>query len=208
MRWKHYSRTNIIIMKNLMKLPSTVFLCLMFLLGNKAYSQTATCKNIVNIYPGPQNSQQLAYLFNTSSNPLITALSCSTKTSLESYIVFNNGLPGYMSDTDANINAIYADTSYCRKLFSAIFGVTVKVCTYATKPTVTSITLAAFHTLIGSGTSGCLSFWPVLSQCTNCYSNNPLGDDISLIGQCCEVGGSGCWDSMVDVNGTYYYITQ
>lgn len=193
-------------MKTSIKFPIVFFFYLMLLFSGNSYSQT--CDNIVTIYPGPHNTHDLIILLNTSSNSLIASLDCSTKTSLETAVQFVNGLPKFMSDTDANINRIYADTQYCSNLFSAIFGVRDIVCTFATKPKVATINLAQFYKLIGSGGAAAgIAFEPALSHCLNCYSNNPLGDDISLLGECCSVGGDGCWDSIIIVNGNYYYVT-
>jgi hypothetical protein len=130
-------------MKNLIKLASVLFLMLTF--TNSSYSQVgSTCRNIVKIYPGPRNTTELVVLLNTSTNSTIAALTCSTKTSLETYMVFNNGVPFEMSGADTCITRIYADSLYCSNLFTAIFGVQDIVCTFATKPNVTNITLAEF----------------------------------------------------------------
>ncbi len=120
-------------------------------------------------------------------------------------MVFNNGYPSGMSDTDANINSIYADTSYCNKLFTAIFEVRTNTCTYSTMPTVTVITLAQFYTMISGGTG--VSFSLTYSFCKNCLSPNPDGSGPAP-GQCCNVGGNGCYDSMVYIGGSYYWVSS
>jgi hypothetical protein len=187
-------------MKTLLKL-ALVFV-LVFTFANKSNSQA--CVSAVLNYSGPTNTTQLTSLLNTSSNTLILALDSATEVSLETYMVFINGLPMGFSGTDSNIHRLDSapNISYTSSLLSAIFGIEVIACTYSTKPTVTDITMAEFNSMTGGG----IIFSSEGSFCENCYPpGNPGGSGWAWTG-CCSVGGGGCVDFNTIINGQLYYV--
>lgn len=190
-------------MKTLIKSSFLMAICLMFTFN--AYSQQ--CLNHVSKYSGPQNTQQLAQLLATSTNPVITGLSTSMIASLENLIVFatNGEGPSGMSGVDDNITSLYENPNYGDQVFSAIFGLPVYLTTYANEPTVTSITYQQFVQMTNGGT-----IWSqIQSLCTNCYC--PIGGGQAPpypCDGCCEVTGhsQGCIDNIVVINGNYYHV--
>ena len=174
----------------------------MLIFANRVYSQV--CTNLVTKYHGPTNTTDLTALLNTTDSttyPILVRLTSEVKTSLETYVWFENGYPVGMSGSDSNIAIINSHPTACAALFTEIFGLQDLVCTYTTKPTVTDISMAEFETLSGGGTL----FSTIYSHCLNCLTPNPDGSGPAP-GQCCSTGGPGCWDSMTDIGGTYYHV--
>jgi len=188
-------------MKTLIKLSSSLALCLMLIFANSANSQS--CMSAVTKYSGPANTTQLTALLNTTNQnqyPLIVQLSTSMRASLETYMQFSSaGMPTGMSGADSNINSLYANTQYCSALFSEIFNQLALVSTYGNGPTITNITMSQFQQMTQNG----VAFDGTCSWCVNCYS--PIGS-VPLPGQCCTVGGKGCCDEIVRINGNLYNV--
>jgi hypothetical protein len=174
----------------------------MLILANSSFSQSI--RNIVNIYPGPRNSNELARVLSTSTRLVIEKLDCSTKASLETYMYFENGLPAGFIDTDANINRIFADTAYSGRLFTAIFGIKTLVGSLDNLPKVQNITLAEFYKLIGGGANGVADPLPYCSLCYNCdREKDILGGE----GPCClPTSPNKCCDIIVNIAGNFYNV--
>lgn len=164
-----------------------------------AISQGNVCSSHIYKYSGPKNTDQLAQVLRTSTNPVIARLSEETKNSLIKSFVFADGLPAGMNGPDENIERLYR--SNAAEVFSAILGSEVIITTSDAPLEVREISVAEFETLLNNNPAGRF-FVSVWSECKNCYFGRD-GDS------CCHVGGYGCWDNAVALSskpGVYYHV--
>ncbi len=157
------------------------------------------CVNSIYKYNGPRNSNELSHLLMTSNSDVLRYLDCDTKTSLINNIMFdeNTGIPWLMNNVDEKLNHLYQTNA--KEVFSAIFGTSVIICTYDTKPQGECISSDEFLEHFNSDPEA-WAFITGLSLCTNCYKGG--------CEECCKVGGNGCWDNftMVMQSGKIYHV--
>jgi hypothetical protein len=158
-----------------------------------------TCSSHILKYSGPHNCNQLEKLLNESNSEVLKKLDPATKTSLVMNMIFSSGLPTGMSETsDENIKRLGEAPEFAKAVFSAIFGCEVIVHNSDNRPTVDEISVEEYNELSRKQQTE-----PVISECTNCYAP---GGGLGNSSHCCQVGGKGCYDLIIRIDGKLYRV--
>lgn len=162
-------------------------------LGAMPARAQGVCSNSVFPYRGPGNSVELEALLYTSPNPALAALDDSTKQSLIQHIVFEDGICRGMEGSDVHIQALYAGNA--AEVLAAILDRPVLLFEAESAPTFHPITRSELLSIAAGGAN----VWA--SWCSNCYRR-------SCSDTCCTVGGTGCADSIAEIAGDFFRVTD
>jgi hypothetical protein len=159
-----------------------------------------TCSSHAITYSGPHNSNQVERILNESTNPVLVNLDPGIKSSIVTYLEFNQGMPVGFSGTDASLKKLLATPEYASAVMSAILKLEVIATTFDKKPVTTEISMEEFLQLLH--TNGGAAPATKGSMCLNCNAPD------SNVYKCCEVAENprGCIDFFVVIKDINYKV--
>jgi hypothetical protein len=192
---KHGRQPTVSAFINTLFMKRSILLTVILLCAGITGAMAQVCQSQVLTYNGPRNTAELTARLQAAPDAILATLSTGTIQSLTDNIIFENDLPVAIADIDGHIQEIF-EASNGDAIWTAVFNCPVKTCTYDTKPTIGTITYDELRAIMDATNSYVTT---KISLCSNCKKNSPPG--------CCEVGGTGCFDSYNEVDGQNYHTT-